>query len=179
MIDEKEQSAKREAKPTSNFDRSAMVSFAAATGIGIFSTISNIRNQFYEGFVLGWHRVKTPFTDLVNKANAAFDANVYDYENGQCDAKTYRENIRKIGVQHRTEINDKLLKEFDIPTDGVAGWVEGTVKRFEHLGNKTRLTAGLAFAATTAVGVGAVTLLRHNKATLDRVEEKIDQQIGR
>lgn len=157
-----------------NMDLIAMASFAGAAALGLFNTVNNIRHEFYQSFIAGWNRVPTAFTDLKNHFEGLQRSNLTDYQAGTIDSATYRQNIQRIANENQAAVNERLLKDFNIPTNGFRGWTEGTYKRFKEIGRTSRVNAGIGFATTAAITIGALALLRHNKDTLDKIDTKLE-----
>lgn len=166
------------ARHQTNLDRSAMVGFSAVAAVGFFTTLNRIREKFEDGFVRGWNgKVETPFKDIFADIKKLDEANLRTYEQSAktlADGELYRSTIRSNALKQRTQIAERLMERFNIPTNGWDGWTTGTWKRFEHLAPKTRVATG-----ATAMGLGLVTwvgyaLLRHGKYTLDQIDAKLD-----
>ncbi len=157
-----------------NLDRSTMLGFGVVASVGFFSTLHKIRDRFEEGFIRGWGHIETPFSQMIRDYEKIQDSNTESYKAGRIEGTKYRNNIIENARTHRNEIATKLENEFQIPTKGLAGWTEGTAKRFMHLTNKSKVAT-----ASTAIGLGVITwvgyaLLRNTKYTLDQIDKKLD-----
>jgi hypothetical protein len=172
----------------SNWDTLSIGSFLAAGIISVGTLANNIRDKFYHAFVEGYHESRTPFSDIIEKytgkqgadhrraapVDGLFDRLAVDYNEGHKKPESFLKKRHELSLDFRQEVNDRLLKDFKIPSRGFKGWTEGTWKRWQHLGAGARRDAGLGFAAVSAISVGAIAMLNHSKHTLDRVEDRLD-----
>ena len=159
-----------------NWDWMTVASFGAAGMLGVWKVANDVRIRFWETFVRGHDKIGSPFHDL-RDANQANLKSITDSYNAKIiEAATYDAQMH-VGIkEYQGKVADRLLKEFDIPTHGIRGWTEGTIKRIQKMGMATRIDNTLGFAAGLAVTVGAFSVLRHSKHTVDRIEDKLDQQ---
>lgn len=175
-----------------NWDFLSIGAFTAAAGFGLFAIANKIRESFWKNIIHGYGENETVFTDIVEKyigtkearhGHARSDGRVFPnqfnehferHKTGEWSlARVDAENATTVKA-YRKEIADKLLKEYRIPTYGIAGWTEGIVKRWNKLGKSARMDTSFGAAGVTAVAIGAIAVLRHSKHTLDRIETKLD-----
>lgn len=170
------------ARHKANLDRSAMVGFHVVAGVGLVSTLNNVRSEFEKGFIHGWgNPEKAPFRAIHTEYERKFQSNLERYMDSKKapdDAKFYQSERIRIARDKRTDTAKALLEEFNIPTEGFRGWTEGNWKRFWQLGNKTKVATG-----ATAIGLGVVTwvgyaIMRHTKYTLDEIDVKLDAKLN-
>jgi hypothetical protein len=173
-----------------NWDVVSIVSFAAAGVLGIGTICNNIRDKFFHAFVDGYGESRTPFTDIIEKYNGRRGVrhSSYHADDGAFDAlsRRHKANLvsdsefvaerKKLTHEFRREINERLLEKFNVPSEGFRGWTEGNLKRWQMLGNGARRDASLGFAALSAISIGAISIMRNSKNTLDRVEDKLDEK---
>ncbi|MES2984208.1 MAG: hypothetical protein V4735_03370 [Pseudomonadota bacterium] len=157
-----------------NLDTASTISFVAASTLGAIGVANNVRNNFWHNFIQGFREINTPFAPLRDKFTAQFQKTARDFSAGALGSREYRDTMRSISNNYRNEVADKLLKDFDIPTHGIAGWTIGTVKRVKELGINGRIQSVVGFATVGAITLGSVNVLRNSKNTIDRVEDKID-----
>ncbi len=162
-----------------NWDWVSIGSFAAASVFGAIGVANNVRHTFWNNFIQGFHEIETPFAPIRDKFQALFRSTAAKYKAGDLKADVYRTTMRDIAEDYRQEIATKLLKDFNIPTNGLPGWTVGTYKRMKELGLNGRISTTLGFATLTATAIGAVSVLRNSKHTIDRVEDKIDHEASR
>jgi len=139
----------------------------------LIGAANNVRHMFWNNFIHGFGEVDTPFTPIRNKYTAKFQQPTIDYEQGRISADAYRHTIRDYADSYRKEVNAKLLEEFHIPTDGIKGWTVGTFKRIKEVGMNGKIHGAVGFATVAAVSLGSISLLRHNKHTLDAIENNL------
>ena len=194
------------AKPKhSTWDYVALGSFLGGGILSAFTVCNNIRTKFYHAFVEGHGESRTPFSDITEKYNGKPGVQVMpgqaklnfgNYETDglfdtismrlnqkrldntfpKDDVKTYLADRAKLTREFRTEINDRIKTVFNIESDGIKGWTTGNVQRWKMLGHNSKRESSLAFASILALGIGAATILRHSKNTLDRIESDLDEQ---
>lgn len=172
----------------SNLDVLSTFSFITAGLMGAYNICNSIRTRFYHSFVEGYNESRTPFTDIIEKYNGKsgmpdtastlpdgkYDELAMKHRAGEIDGVVYIKERKALTAEFRSEINKRLLEDFNIPSRGIKGWTTGTIKRWEQLGSHARRDASLGFATVAAVGIGAIGLLRHNKHILDNVDQKLD-----
>jgi hypothetical protein len=157
-----------------NWDWLSIGAFSAASIFGFIGVANNVRNTFWHNFTQGFGEIDSPFSPIRNKYTQMFKQTSADYKAGLLTGKEYRETQKQIANCYRTEVNTKLLKEFDIPTKGIEGWTVGTFKRMRELGLNGRINTTVGFATVAAISIGAVNVLRNSKRTLDKVEDKLE-----
>jgi hypothetical protein len=205
-MDQDDKPIRSHAKPKhSTLDYIALSSFVGGGILSAFTVCNNIRTKFYHAFVEGHGESRTPFSDILKKYNGNPGVQVMPREETlkfghyeadglfddismrlnqkrvdntfpKDDVKTYLADRAKLTREFRTEINDRIKTVFNIESDGVKGWTIGNVQRWKMLGHNSRRESSLAFASILALGIGAATILRHSKNTLDRIETDLDEQ---
>lgn len=159
--------------PWRNLDIVSTLSFIGASIFGLVGAANNVRHTFWNNFIEGFGRIDTPFASIRDKYRAKFQQTPLDYSAGKISADQYRLSMRQHAHDFRQEVNSKLLQEFHIPTNGIKGWTVGTVKRLRELGVNGKFHGVVGFASVTAVAIGAISLLHHNRNILDAVDDKI------
>lgn len=184
----------------------ALVSFYGAAVFGVGTILNNIRQKFHQNFVLGYGETRTPFTPIVEKYNGKqfmpkehavksyvksnfpqdsshspalglFDTLSLKAEHGKIKTAEFLAERDTLRHKFRKEIDKKLLEDFGIPTNNaIKDWTVGTWKRLELMGNTSRIDSSLGFASVTAFSIAAISLLRHNRHMLERVEKDIDER---
>ena len=161
-----------------NWDWLSAGSFLSASFLGLLSIANNVRSSFYNNFILGYKETPTVFSDIVkhytHPETGVFALTTQKREAGLITPTEYRVTNRANAKEFRGKIASKLLADFKIPTDGIEGWTVGTFKRWREMGSTARIDSTVAFATIAATALGAVTVLRHSKDTIDRVEDKLD-----
>lgn len=185
-----------------DWDWAAAGSFIGAGILGLGTIANNIRKRFYDTFVMGYGETLTPFSDIARKYNGAhgmpnvpdqktfdlsnateverlglgeFDKLSIEHAQGRWNAKEFIEKRTGLTKDFRREIAQKLESEYHLPTGNVIkDWTVGTWKRWRLLGEHSRMDTSLGFAAVTAIALGGFSILRHDKRTLDRIEDKLD-----
>jgi hypothetical protein len=189
-----EHAAETASKPAENFrhlDVLTMLSFIVGGFFGIGSLFHRIRERFHQTFVLGYGETATPFTSIVERYNGRqgmpdpanskswgeFDKIAFMRKENKISPEEYAKQRGEIARNFRKEINTVLRKDYHIPTENaLKDWTLGTVKRWKLLGNTSRVEVGLGFASLAAVTVGAISMLRHNKRTLDGIEDMLERR---
>lgn len=172
-----------------DFDWMSSLSFLGAAVLGAFAVANDIRSRFFKVFIDGYGgETETPFTPLLREyrgdpakggEGGKFRPIVEAYKKGDLTPTEYSQRMRQTAKEFRHAVDSRVEKEFGIPANGLKGWTVGTVKRWQHLGIIARRDATLGFATVAAVGVGAIGVLKHSKDTIDRIEDKLDEQQGR
>jgi hypothetical protein len=157
-----------------NLDKGSTLAFGAAALMGAIGVANNVRNSFWQIFVLGNGKHKSPFSRITDEHQALFTKQTTDYNRGAITASAYKANVRNVATNYRNTVADKLLREFDIPTHGVKGWTVGTWKRLNELSLTGRIQSVVGFASVAAITCGAINVLRNSRNTIDRIEDKID-----
>jgi hypothetical protein len=176
-------------KPRESFphlDVITLMSFIVGGTLGIGSLFHRIREQFHQTFVLGYNETATPFTLIIEKYNGKhgmpdrnnpsprgeFDKLTFRRQSGQINPEEYTKQRGEIARRFKKDINDVLKTDYKIPTDNhFKDWTVGVWKRWHLLGNTSKVEVGLGFASLTAITVGAISMLRHNKRTMDGIED--------
>ena len=157
-----------------NLDLTTTAAFVGAALIGAIGVANNVRNSFWQIFVLGNGKHKSPFTAITDEHQGLFENQSSDYNRGAITATEYKDNVRGVATKYRNAVADKLLNEFEIPTHGPTGWTVGTWKRLKELSLTGRIQSVVGFASVAAITFGAVNVLRNSRDTVDRIEDKID-----
>lgn len=172
----------------------AVLSSLVGIGAGVFTMLqlaNNIRRKFFQNFVLGYGESPTVFDTIVKtysgndgafakltqaqKAReSAFASGELSQEQFQKQSVDFMRAMRDTATEYREAIDAKLLHDFNIPTKGPTGWLEGTYKRWKNMGMTSRRDTAITFASVSAMAVGTLLLLRHNKTALSRIEDRLD-----
>lgn len=181
----------------SNWDTLSIGAFLAAGTLGVATLCNNIRQKFYQSFVRPTYsdliaeydggRVPDPqnegqLVEIPGKFKETRDRfaelrarkDAMPIAEFQTAAKAYRTEMATHAKSMRDDISKVILAEHNIPTHGVRGWTEGIVKRWQNVGKHGRMDAALGFAALGAMSMGAVLTVRHNKHSLDRIEQRFE-----
>lgn len=161
-------------RTTRNLDWGSALAFFSAAVIGAIGVANNVRNTFWQTFVLGMGKRDTPFAGIRDTHEAMFKQQTNDYNARKINAQEYKAGVSSVAGKYRTAVADKLLKEFDIPTKGFSGWTVGTWKRLQELSLTGRIQSVVGFASVAAITCGAISVLRNSRNTIDRIEDKID-----
>lgn len=92
------------------------------------------------------------------------------------DRKKIAQEIRGVERKYGQDFNAILKKDFKIDSEGAAGFLKGTVQRFETLGGYTRAKIGFAGVASTLAAVGGLVLIERyatGHSPLQKLEEAV------
>jgi hypothetical protein len=151
------------------------IPFVLGAGLSLVTMANNIRYTFWHNFVQGFGEIRTPFSDIKEKYAKAFKSTVSEYEQGSISSADYSVAMRKNARDYRQEVFTRLEKDFNIPSNGLKGWTEGTIKRWKELGVTARIHNTVGIASITATTIGAAVMLAHHQHANNRIEEKLDE----
>lgn len=179
-----------------HFDVASGVAFIVGGLMSMGGIINNIHKKFYHAHVLGYGETPTIFTPIVkdylgdyHKGAANTQGKFYDLhqqliavdsnttlsaEDRLAQSQKIMNEMKKMGRTFRDEIEKKMETSLGIRSDGIHRWTDGAWKKFRHLGITANREAALGIAATSAVGIGAMFLLRSQNHALNSLDDKLD-----
>ncbi len=84
-------------------------------------------------------------------------------------------NRNALDKEYKEKVATILEDEFKIASKNpLKALTVGTWQRWQKIGLHFQSDAALGFATVTALGLGAVAVLKHGKDTVDRIEDKFD-----